>query len=365
MARIVTDNEGFGHAILSYTHFETLGLHCDPAVPRVCVPLFDSIDDWLRTPLDYAAEQDANIVAAAKLAGKALPEVAAQLGKPSSAWLRAPVAPLYKMRSIQPGLLFRGEPQDELGLIPTLFRIAAGADPERVVAQRRRRQRRRAGLMRAAGLVSRGLRLTTGQAAAVARHYGVTSPALDFTYEPRVAASFAVAGQASSGRPLSEQIAILYAIELDRIAEIALTKGWKPNPDGGSDTTLYGLPPQLDVPYDSFDETTRQVVRQTARISFPEPLTSCKILLRTVLVPGIARIERQQGAFLELSTPGHWIHEAQLWYLLDFLAIKWCLAPEADPGGRQKLLDGHAALFPSDGRLLSWLGRRLGTKGKH
>jgi len=77
-----------------------------------------------------------------------------------------------------------------------------------------------------------------------------------------------------------------------------------------------------------------------------QPLT-----IRCITVRGVRRIAAQRGVFFELSAENldSPFVDAVLWYVLDFMAHKWCFFRANHQFVDEKHHATQADLFPSDG----------------
>jgi len=84
-------------------------------------------------------------------------------------------------------------------------------------------------------------------------------------------------------------------------------------------------------------------------------VANMRVTFRAVAVPSIERIRAQQGLFIELDLGrrGEVSDAFRLWYLLDFLAEKWCFLRRDAQFEAPPSVTGES-LFPNDQRLLRW-----------
>lgn len=232
----------------------------------------------------------------------------------------------YRDKLANPTVFFRGQDNLKFSIVPTRFRLAGVADPKTEVERRVQKEQTRAAAIQDYFREHGRAELSELQARAAARHFGVPSTLVDFTFDPDVAAFFA-------HPPFSEQeqrdgatLGVIYAIDMGQLQETFGMMAWGINDDGGRDIHLVNTKTTWGIEFLGWDAQAGTPARQALAVPVSEALRREHARLRTCIVPGVSRIEAQRGLFLELSLDDKTDARTQLffWTILDFLATKWC-----------------------------------------
>lgn len=331
--RYVLSQQGRRFVVLPYTGFRHLGIATDPEVPRVAVPLYDTVEEALAEPL-AESWQHREMLAANGIAGVAslLASLPGQAPAPR-AGSRAAADVTYEDKIHFPFVFFRGEAREEHGLMPVMFRRITGTTPDEqdhMIAQRRREEARAARRTRWRSMLSLRGRLTEMQARAAARHYGAMSSMLDFTFDPRIAAYFSHPSYREHERQQANDgikpMGIIYGMSYARLQEALPTQGWGQDGSGGPSINFYSIGSTIEVPYLSADTSTGAITPARMLIDLAPVFANNPVSIRTAAVPSVRRIKAQEGLFIDLSGRGvgDWRCAFALWYLLDFICDKWC-----------------------------------------
>lgn len=260
----------------------------------------------------------------------------------------------YEDKLANPTIFYRGQSDLAYSIVPTRFRLAGVADPAAEVARRVQEEARQATAIRGHFAESNHAELSELQSRAVARHFGVASTLVDFTFDPNVAAAFAhprfSARESREGAPFG----MLYAIDMGQLQALFGMMAWAIGADGGREIHLVNVMEEWGIPFLSYDETTNAVVWRSLAVPVPPLLREQHSRLRTCIVPGVSRIKAQRGLFLELALEDATNAATPLffWTLLDFLARKWCfrrrdeefVVHDADGTRRDLFLEADATL---------------------
>jgi hypothetical protein len=356
--RTTFEAHGKSWIVLPYTGFRELGIATEPEVPRVAVPLSASIAEAIGPALELVREQDDT------LSAMNVPAALRLLAKMKGVAREDADGVQYEDRLAFPFVLFRGERQEEAGILPTAYRGLERFSPEMVpgVLRRRLARERAASRRMRMACALQGHWLSEAQGKAAARHYGAPSPLLDFSFDPRVAAFFAHPGR-PSGAPASQESqprGILYCFRFALLQAFMEVQGWKPLPDGSIEIRFYNTNPVWTVPYLASDRNGGLVQAQ-CHIFIPPHVAAEQPAIRIVSVPAIRRIRAQQSAFIEirLRDPGDFFTAMFLWYLIDFLCEKYCFLHGPQPYEDLSIGLSHSALFPPDGFAVGLAGRSL------
>lgn len=302
--RTIIEADGRRFVVLPYTGFQALGVPTEPQVPRIAVPMFETVEESLAEPIAHAERF------LEELRARGFDELT------------------YEAKSSNPLLFFRGESREERGILPVMFRGLVAdsfAGTERLIKRRTRSQNRSARWTRVKTLVGSGHLLTPFEAKAAARHHGAMSTMLDFTFEPRIAAYFGhprfSAAEQAQGSHI-QPMGIIYALSFAALSRVFQTQGWKIQDGRNPAMTFYSVSTTLEIPYLSANMDSGSVEPATLLIDISPFMPIARITLQTVAVPREPRIKAQQGLFVEL--PDKWTSSMPLWYMLDFIADKWC-----------------------------------------
>jgi hypothetical protein len=346
---------GKKYIIVPYTGFGDLGIRTNPPVPMALVPLFDQVEDSLAGPLRRAQsfEQNLKLHGVAGLAALLRTTAGEVVGTPQG----ETKALSYEDKLAFPFVFFRGERREEFGIQPTSFRVLSRTEPrhhDRVLRQQARRERWSSRKIQIALAIARGNRLTLAQSRAAARHYGIASALVDFSFDPRVAAYFAHPRIADPERRSFDSgktpVGIIYGLGFDDLQRCFPLQAFTINGPGDVQITFHLIGNLLEVPYLALDESQNTIGLAVCSIELPSYFANRKIKLHAIQVPSVSRIRAQQGVFLEVAGEGfeiRWWDSMRLWYLLDFLCEKWCFF-RRDAQFEDLPAISTKALFPMD-----------------
>ena len=335
------------YIVFPYAGFSQMGVATSPPVPMVAVPLFDDVNQAVKsaavvsTNLDYALAK-LNV----QRADKSLRESGFYSGLED--------APLgYTQKLHFPFVLFRGESREQHGIMPSIYRFLQPHGADDLIAKRRRIESRSTRIMQIA-LSSRTVtQCSPDQARAAARHYGIASSLIDFSFSPHVAAYFAHPSlcELEKRHPENRQIGIIYCLTMEHLTGLFGIQGMKPLPEHGVDIFFLCPPSQWQVPYLAYDPISKHIAPAIMIINTPKLIVTNLLTIRCIPVPSIRRIAAQQGVFVEIrvGTEVDWRIEVLLWYLLDFVTHKWCFFREDNPYNNPSERITECDLFPDDG----------------
>jgi len=224
---------------------------------------------------------------------------------------------------------FRGHSDFSFNLYPTMLRnllIASGREAEQEALEKRCNSQEHfvktifnnpTVLQALPGCAS----WTDSQKLATARHYGCYSEMVDFTANPETAAFFASDSRVSS----YSQLGIIYVLDLDQLASISGAGGVRQTPEGFA-FTKQPILGTFQLNLRSYDPVNG-IKPMTISIDLS---TKTPFFFNCILVPGISRINRQKGLFVELKPleparlTDYYVEAGELWHLLGFLSLKLC-----------------------------------------
>ena len=349
---------GQKYVVLPYGGFKTFGLSTTPSVPQVAVPFFDRVEDSVSEPLAMVRGLEENLKQSGVAGVGAL--IAAGRFADSTARAAKTHELSYEDKISFPFILFRGERREEFGILPTLYRPLAHTEPRRhltLLRELARRELHLARKIRFALLKGRRIRLKTDQSRAAARHFGVASALVDFTFDPNVAAYFAhpriQEDERASFDAGKAPLGIIYGFSYSQFGRCFTMQATTPGGFGSAAIDFILLENVIHVPYLAFDESKKSIQPAVCSIVLPQHFVHRTITLRCVIVPGLERIRAQQGMFLEIAgnVIDSYLDAVILWYVLDFICHKWCfLRTDAQFEVRPSVSD--ESLFPTESRLV-------------
>jgi FRG domain len=345
ISRKTFEEDGHRYIVIPYTGFRDLGIYAEPQIPLEVVPLFDRVEDSLAEPLRQVKQFEDTLhthnidILSAIVTGT----------KRGS----------YESKLQFPAIFFRGERREQYSIQPTLLRRADKTIPElwpRTIRKLEQVQRILAWKIRLALFLSDRHWLTELQARAAARHYGAASTLVDFSFDPHVAAYFAHPPLRDAERADLEAgkvpVGIIYGLRYDVLQQSFPMQSFFLGGRTGNSISFPLLTDTIRTSYLTYNEEREKIDRATCVIDFRP---DAQITFRAVAVPRIGRIRAQQGLFIELdlSRGAKIIDAIRLWYVLDFLAEKWCFLRRDEQFEVPPSITSQA-LFPKDQRLVRW-----------
>jgi hypothetical protein len=342
---VITQGEG-SFTPMRYDNFALLNATVEPAVPWVLVPLCRDVSAALqpaRALRERFVEQIQSMGLESVLRNRLLaPEVSRSATDSEIAYLSMLQCPFQ---------FFRGERSLRFSIMPTRYRwtgdpqawpavLRQRLDLENSCANRMRDYLREHGVPNA----------SNDQARAAARHYGVPSSFVDFTFNPDVAAFFAHPAWSDSERARGPDVATLYALGLSDLQQLFGMAAWGLPPEGGRDIRFINVANVWRIPYKSFDPESGTIENATLTVHVPPQLQNRGVCVRTRSVPQIKRIVAQEGIFLDfdLDSPEDAWSQEFLWTVLDFAANKWCFLRGDFAYENESANITAAKLFPPD-----------------
>jgi hypothetical protein len=181
---------------------------------------------------------------------------------------------------------------------------------------------------------------------------------VDFSFDPNVAAYFAHPPMRDTERADFDAgkapVGIIYGFRYDMLQQTFPMQSFFMQGTGNTISFPF-VTDTITKSYLTYNEERKRIERATCGIDF-RPNT--QITFRAVVVPSIGRVRAQQGLFIELdlSRSAETIDAIRLWYVLDFLAQKWCFL-RRDAQFEIPPSITSESLFPSDQRLVHWAAR--------
>jgi len=304
----VIQQDGRSYLPIRYDNFKAIGAPVEPDEPWAVIPLYQDVAEVVTEARKEAQDHENN------LKGIGLGNLGGGNGDIS-----------YEDKLNFPFRFFRGESNTRYGMMPTRYRFTGQPDPLATVRERLRFETRCAEKMREYLKTHGAPNASEEQARAAARHHGVTSSFIDFTFEPGVAALFGHPKFSSHELQHGAPIGLLYSLGIEDFEALFGTMAWSLPPDGGRDILCLGVHNAWHIPYRAFDPERQSIQDATLSVAVPEQLRGKPMTIRTRLVPGTRRISAQQGIFLDASMedPEDWWTQVFLWTVLDFASRKW------------------------------------------